>query len=292
MRVLVTGARGFIGRRAIALLAAAGHECLGIGRTALPDAPRGARFIPCDIFDQSDVRAMLMRERPTHLLHLAWVTTHGTFWQSPLNLDWLAASLQLVRAFADAGGERIVGAGSCAEYVWDGTPCDVERTALTPAYLYGVAKHALQMTVRAYAEQTTLSLAWGRVFFVYGPGEPAQKLVSSAIAELKVGRMPVSREWMRRLDFIHVDDVARAFASLVTSDLRGAVNIAGGDATSIGEVLRLLGASFGIAVEPSPLSARTAPDVEAVLTPGFAFRPTYDVPSGLAATVAALVPGR
>ena len=55
---------------------------------------------------------------PTHLLHLAWYAEPGLFWRSPENLRWVEASLRLLRAFAEHGGQRAVMAGSCAEYAW------------------------------------------------------------------------------------------------------------------------------------------------------------------------------
>jgi hypothetical protein len=54
--------------------------------------------------------------RPSHLLHLAWVTAPDRYRYAPENLDWLGASLALVKNFGKQGGQRFVGAGSSAEY--------------------------------------------------------------------------------------------------------------------------------------------------------------------------------
>ena len=55
--------------------------------------------------------------RPTHLLHLAWYAEPGEYWTSPENLDWVEASLRLLRAFERRAGA--VFAGTCAEYEWE-----------------------------------------------------------------------------------------------------------------------------------------------------------------------------
>src|SRR5215207_5082472 len=93
----------------------------------------------------------------------------------------LQASLALLRAFAAAGGRRAVVAGTSAEYDWHavGRRCHERRTPLRPATLYGAAKHALHTAAAPYAEQVGFELAWGRVFFVYGPWEPEGRLVPS-----------------------------------------------------------------------------------------------------------------
>ena len=83
-----------------------------------------------------------MEAAASHLLHLAWYTDPGLYWEAPENLDWLRATVLLTREFASAGGERAVYAGSCAEYRWGGAEALTEGNPLEPATLYGVVKNA------------------------------------------------------------------------------------------------------------------------------------------------------
>ena len=168
---------------------------------------------------------------PEVLLHLAWYVEPGRFWTAPENVRWVEASLALLRAFAGAGGRRAVVAGTSAEYDWHavGARCNEQRTPLRPATLYGAAKHALHTVAAPYAEQAGFELAWGRIFFVYGPGEPEGRLVPSVGRALLAGRrVPTTRGDQVR-DFMHVEDVAAAFAALADADATGAVNVASGD---------------------------------------------------------------
>src|SRR5229473_1316941 len=99
-RVLVTGARGFIGRRCLPRLAALGFETHAV--SSAPIEGDGATWHRCDLLDGAACEALVRRLRPTHLLHLAWIAQPGIFWTSPLNMAWLAAGVRLVDAFYEA----------------------------------------------------------------------------------------------------------------------------------------------------------------------------------------------
>ncbi|MCW3018640.1 MAG: NAD-dependent epimerase/dehydratase, partial [Solirubrobacterales bacterium] len=165
-RVLLTGPTGFIGRHALAALAGAGHEVHAVARRRGPDA-EGVSWHEADLLEGAGVVEQI---EPEILVHLAWYAEHGKLWSSVENLRWVEASLALLRAFARAGGRRAVVAGTCAEYDWS-REIYAEDAPLQPATLYGAAKHGLHVVSRAFAEQAGFSLAWGRVFFLYGPFE-------------------------------------------------------------------------------------------------------------------------
>ena len=88
-RVLVTGSNGFIGKHTLGPLESAGFE---VHRAA------------GDLLAPGAAAALIESVRPSHLLHLAWETTHGSYWTSPLNERWAEASIALARAFFAAGG--------------------------------------------------------------------------------------------------------------------------------------------------------------------------------------------
>ena len=152
-RVLVTGGSGFIGKHT------APHQALGFEVDAV--SSRDA-----DLPGAEDRHALLDRLRPTHLLHLAWYVPPGKYWTSLENVRWLQASMDLIADFAASGGQRMVTAGTCAEYSWEGEGiCREDDTPLRPASLYGTSKDALRRMQDALARQLGLSTAWGRIFF-------------------------------------------------------------------------------------------------------------------------------
>jgi nucleoside-diphosphate-sugar epimerase len=227
VRLCVTGASGFIGRELVPLLAAAGHEVVPLGRG-------GAH--PLDLLTD-DPAPRLADLRPEGLVHLAWIATPGRFWHAPENLDWLAGSLRLVRAFAAAGGRRLVTAGSCAEYDWGFHRLDERLTPLAPHTLYGSAKAALFRTLEAAAPGLGLSFAHARIFFPFGPFEAPGRLLSSLVDGLAAGRRVAVTAGRQQRDFLHVEDVAAAFALLAASDMEGPVNIASGTTARVRDLV-------------------------------------------------------
>jgi nucleoside-diphosphate-sugar epimerase len=239
-RVLLTGATGFVGGNALSALTDAGHEVHAVARHRGPQRP-GVTWHEVDLLAGCEPLAEI---EPEILVHLAWYAEHGEFWSSPENLRWVEASLALLRAFAATGGRRVVIAGTCAEYEW-AREVYAEDAPLIPATLYGAAKHGLHVVAAAFAEQLGISLAWGRLFFLYGPHESPQRLVPSLARALLAGeRAPMTAGTQRR-DFMHVADAGAAFALLADSDVQGSINLATGEGVELRELARLIAAHAG-----------------------------------------------
>ena len=160
MKVLVTGAAGFVGRHCLAALRQEGFDVCAVSSTAR--ASDNVEWRQADLLDEAGVRDLVASVRPTHLLHLAWITTPGRYWTSPANLSWVRASLHLLQQpFTACGGERVVMAGTCAEYEWGHGTCLEGRTPLSPTTLYGASKHALQLLGEAFSRGDPLELGLG-----------------------------------------------------------------------------------------------------------------------------------
>jgi nucleoside-diphosphate-sugar epimerase len=233
-RVLVTGGTGFVGRHAVASLTDAGREVHCIARTPLT-APGVVAHLG-DLHDQAFVERVMMCVRPSHLLHLAWYTEHGRFWQSEENLRWLSTSLNLVQAFAAAGGQRVVIAGTCAEFAPSATHISEAHSLQRPATLYGTSKAALREVVAAFARDRRLSFAWGYLYFLYGPFEAPQRLVPSVICSVLRGEEARCTAGTQIRDFLHTSDAGAAFAALLQSSVEGGINIASGEAVTVAEM--------------------------------------------------------
>lgn len=236
-KVLVTGATGFIGRRVVSRLRKEGWDVLAVSRN-------GEGGVSLDLKDTEFVRFFLKKERPDHLMHLAW-NVNANSMESLENLEWVIASLELLKAFAENGGKKAVFAGSCAEYDWRYGFLSEDLTPLASGSFYGVSKSALGKLALAYAQQSHLDFAWGRIFFLYGVGEKRDRLVPSLISSFLKGEIPDLRNPHIRRDYLYVDDVAAALLALLSSSFNGSVNIASGEAIRLADIgckiARLLG---------------------------------------------------
>ena len=242
-----------------------------------------------DLLDPDATSRFVEELRPTHLLHFAWYAEPGAFWQSPENERWRAASVQLLDAFAASGGTRAAVAGTCAEYDWSGSGILSEAsTPLVPRTPYGAAKNAL----RAAAEAMSISLAWGRIFFLYGPHEDERRLVASVTRALLAGEPARTTHGRQVRDFLHVADVGDAFAALLDSGVEGAVNIGSGERVAVSDIVQRIAALVG-RPELVELGARAAPTDEPALLVAdvgrlrddVGWRPSRSLDDGLRETV-------
>lgn len=241
--IVLTGANGFIGRNCIPLLLERGYRVHAIvsGRSTPPSGTENLFWHPVNLLNKDRITDLLDTLSPTHLLHLAWYTEHGLFWESDRNIDWVIASIQLVRAFQRSGGTRVVGAGTCAEYDWKYGFCNEDVTPLRPSTLYGVSKNSLNTILANLTRRSQVSYAWGRIFFLYGPYEHENRLVPYVITSLLQDMPAACTDGEQVRDFLHVEDVAAALVKLVDSDLEGPINIASGEPVSIRSLVSRIG---------------------------------------------------
>jgi nucleoside-diphosphate-sugar epimerase len=294
-RVLVTGAGGFIGRHTLPLLLAAGFEVHGITSSdPLGDGPTAVCWHRADLLDPGAAEAVIEAVKPSHLLHLAWCVEPPAHLTAAVNLDWLQASLRLLRAFTTAGGGRMTVAGTHSEYSYGSAAhCVEEETPVSPASLYGAAKHSFHVMAAAWARQVGTALCWARIFNIYGPHEHISSLVGTVARGLLRGEEVVTSDGRQVRDFLYVEELARALVALTSTDLVGTVNVASGVSVRVADVIAAIAAETGrpelVRIggrsqrpgEPARLTA----DVRR-LREDVGFTPAIDLREGAARTVA------
>ncbi len=262
---------------------------------SLPRPPfirRAFMHIGPTCWTSTQTAALFSRIQPSHLLHLAWYAQPGLYWTSLENIRWVQSSLDLLWAFVEHGGRRVVVAGSCAEYDWNYGYCSERITPLQPATMYGKAKLALQLLLEAFARQAQISAAWGRLFFLYGPHEYPERLVASVIRALLQGKPARCSHGNQVRDFLYVQDAADAFVALLESDVQGPVNIASGNPVTLKQIIYSIADTLQqrsqiqlgvVPVAPSEPPLLVA-NIER-LTKEVAWHPTYDLNQGLDRTM-------
>lgn len=246
-RVLLTGANGFVGAALRGRLSAQGHEVVAISSRA--GAEREARdrveMRRLDLLtaSEAEVARLVGETGATHCVHAAWYTNHADYLIAPVNADWLAASQRLADGFHAGGGRRFVGLGTCLEYdqAAGGGRFSEAGTPLRPETPYARAKTALFERLAARAATQGHDFAWARVFFIYGPGDRAGRLIPDMVERLRRGEPVAPRFGGLRRDYIHVDDLAEQLSTIALGNGQGAINTGTSRATRLADIARLLG---------------------------------------------------
>ncbi len=235
MKIAVTGATGFIGRYVISSLIRQGYEVVAIGRS-IPIEHSLVTFIEFDLLKEYEY-SWMSKYKPSHLLHLAWYAEHGKFWTSRLNLNWCDTTVRLIDSFCNYGGERVVVAGSCAEYDWSFGYCKEKITPNNPSTLYGIAKDSARRLSSEICRLSDVSFAWGRVFFPFGLGENNNRLIPSVTQALLGNSLPFSISTDQWRDMLPVEIVADALIFLLNQKESGVFNICSGKPVQLHEII-------------------------------------------------------
>ncbi len=243
-KVLLTGSTGFVGRQTIPFLIQKGYEIHTVSTQENYTHHSGVIGHKCDLFNLAETSDLIQKVKPSHLLHFAWITTPGKCLISPENLTWMEASLRLIRLFVENGGKRIVVAGSCAEY--ESTPlCKEDDNSFKSTTFYGQCKRSLYLILENFARQANFELAWGYIFYLYGPHERQDRFLPSIIRGIFQKKEIPLTEGLQIRDFLHVREAAEGFVELLDSAAQGCYNIASGKGISIRKMVELVTKKIG-----------------------------------------------
>jgi nucleoside-diphosphate-sugar epimerase len=248
MKVVVTGAGGFIGSRVVERLLEDGHDVVALDRsaTAFGRLERwGGRVarVALDLETQP-TRPFFETARPDAVVHLAWYADPVDYLTSTANLRSVTATLALVEAVLAVGCRKLVMTGTGVEYaardrlVTEADPAD-------PQTLYASCKHATWLVSRALAAAAGAELSWARIFHLHGPGEDARRLIPWVARELTEGRAVGLTDGTQVRDHLHVDDVASGLTALLAPGAAGIYNVSSGEPVPLRRVLETVGRLVG-----------------------------------------------
>lgn len=294
-RVLLTGGSGFLGRHTVRPLIEAGYEVHALFSRSPAAKAEGVYSHCCDLMDFKRQKELMREIKATHLLHLAWYAEHGKFWTSPENYRWVRATTELVANFAGCGGGRAVFAGTCAEYDWSYGYCSEDLTPLRPSTVYGSCKNSMREILKNFSAYSGLKASWGRIFFLYGPGEDHRRLVPMVALALLKNEPARCTHGNQVRDFLYVEDAACAFVSLLDSGVEGPVNIASGVPVTVREVVCKIAGRlgrrdlviFGTVPQPDNDPPFVVADVRR-LADEVMWKPSFDLDTGIGLTLGSL----
>ena len=268
MKVLVTGADGFVGSWLVRRLLADGRAVYGADRPAQGSPPgdgrmtqeeRGAvQWLPLELADGASVRRVAVQPYDA-VVHLAAVSS-GTDAAGDPGHAWdvnAAGTARLAQTLADAKrsgrADPVVLVVSTGEVYGRGDPTPRRETdPVAPCSPYAASKLGAEVAALETWRRTGLRVVVARAFAHTGPGQDGRFVVPAFAQRLKFAKKvgaPVVKvgdiEPVR--DFLHVQDVVDAYARLLARGQPGEIyNVASGLGVSLEQVLRRLGELIGV----------------------------------------------
>lgn len=243
MKILVTGANGFIGKYVLDSLlhSSDNFKIFAVSQNVNNGTlHKNLTWVKIDLHDYEATYSALEAAAPDVLIHLAWYAEHGKFWTSLENLKWVSTTINLLRNFNEFGGKKVFISGTCAEYEYSPVPCIEDVTPIRPQSIYGKCKDLTHQIANDLCTNWDIELIWGRIFIPYGPGEPLTRLIPSSLKAMNDGLEINVTHGNQLRDFIFASDVASAITLLATSKVpSGSYNISSGQALSIKEILEI-----------------------------------------------------
>lgn len=250
MKVLITGAGGFVGSYLIDCLREHGHEPVALGLGGEDKiAAKNVPVYAVNILDEEGMTNALKKEQPDAVIHLAAISNVPKSWEIPETTAEvnICGTIKLVKAMATATPKaKLLVVGSSDEYgltAKAGVPL-TENMPCQPQNPYSISKYCAEQMALQLGKKYGLKVICTRSFNHFGPGQAKGFVISDFASQIaaiergeqepvmKVGDLSASR------DFTYVTDVVEAYVKLIESEkAEGVFNVCSGKSIAIADIL-------------------------------------------------------
>lgn len=224
--VVITGGDGFIGSHLVRYLAEKGMYVYALTILGSPTVERiqnirNVTVIQCDL-NETDTLLRELPESPVAFFHLAWAGVSPESRNSvDIQLGNVSLCIEAAKLAAKLQAQRFVLPGSTMEYAYCGKEIN-EKACPSPQNAYGAAKISARYLCEALCEELKLPYIYVVITGIYASDRRDNNVIYYTISELLQGRKPSLTALEQRWDYVHIDDVTRAFFLIATQGKAGA----------------------------------------------------------------------
>lgn len=233
MKILVTGANGYIGRHVVCKLLDQGHEVTACD-VRLTEVDKRATLLEYNILSGSYLNVYDELGSPDVCLHMAW--RDGFVHNSSNHMGDLSNHYKFMCSLIDGGLKQFAVMGTMHEVGYYEGAID-EDTPCFPISPYGIAKDALRRSIQLYAKSNGCILQWIRAYYIVGDDLKSNSIfakIRTAVLEGKKSFPFTSGK--NKYDFIEIEELALQISAVITQkDVSGIINCCSGKPMSLGE---------------------------------------------------------
>ena len=224
--VVITGGDGFIGSHLVRYFA---EKNLRVYALTIPENPvvkriqniRNVTVIQRNL-NETDVLVKELPKSPLAFIHLAWSGVSPESRSSvDIQLGNVSLCLEAAKLAAKLKAQRFILPGSAMEYAYCGQEIN-EKACPSPQNAYGAAKISARYLCQALCEELKLPYIYAVITGIYAADRKDSNVIYYTILELLQGRKPSLTALEQRWDYVHIDDVTRAFYLIATPGKAGA----------------------------------------------------------------------
>lgn len=233
MKILVTGANGYIGRHVVKKLLDKGASVVACD-IKTDDIDSRAERINLNLFNDFEGNIFEQLGSPDVCLHMAW--RNGFVHNAPTQIGDLSAHYNFLTKMIDGGLKQLAVMGTMHEVgYWEGA-ID-ENTPCNPTSMYGIAKDALRRSMLLYCKQKECILQWLRCYYILGDDKKNNSIFCKLLLAAEQGKKTFPfTSGKNKYDFINVDELADLISSSITQkDITGIINCCKGKPISLAE---------------------------------------------------------
>jgi dTDP-6-deoxy-L-talose 4-dehydrogenase (NAD+) len=237
MKVLVTGANGYIGRHVVKALLDKGADVIACD-IVTEDVDERAERKSLNLFELPESNVFEQLGSPDVCLHMAW--RNGFVHNAPTQIGDLSAHYKFLTAMIDGGLKHLAVMGTMHEVgYWEGAI--VENTPCNPISMYGIAKDALRRAMLLYTQQKGCILQWLRAYYILGDDKRNNSIFCKLLLAAEEGKKTFPfTTGKNRYDFITVDELANQLsAAVMQKEVTGIINCCTGKPMSLADRVEL-----------------------------------------------------